>query len=83
MNSNKAGNPGKIVSTFGMVWGKKNYKFYYYRYMVLGKKFRFLLVPLGWWEIRNWSFYGTVSKELGTVFEVSEKIMGYIAFVQV
>ena len=37
MNSNKVGNPGKIVnifvSTVGTVWGKKIVKFYWYSYM--------------------------------------------------
>ena len=51
MNGNKAGNPGKIanffVSTVSMVWGKKIVTFYWYSYMVLGKKFYVFIGTVG------------------------------------
>ena len=51
MNSNKAGNPGKIVniivSAVGMVWGKKIIKLYRYSYMVLGKKLKVFIGTVG------------------------------------
>ena len=52
MNSNKTGNPGKIVkkvfvSTVGMVWGAEIVKKNWYSYMVLGKKLKIFIGTAG------------------------------------
>ena len=48
--------------------------------MVLGKKFKVFIGTVGMMrgkKLKIDSIYGTVSKELGTVGEESENIMGY------
>ena len=51
MNSNKTGDPGKIViffvSSVDMVWGKEIVKKIWYSYMVLGKKFKVFIGTVG------------------------------------
>ena len=83
MNSNKNRQPRKnhkksFVSTVGMVWGKEIVKkklvqLHGVRYEIEGFYF------YSWDDEREEidSFHGTVSKELGTVGEESENIMGY------
>ena len=52
--------------------------------MVLGKKFKvFYWYSCDDVRLESASFYGTVSKELGTVGEESENILGYTVIVWV